>query len=130
MGTDKRNSQGSIELSQEMVRGLSKFTISENTVVHVDLEQHPEEEKKETLQVDLPSAPSMHSPRSKKGLPQLISLKDIKKLEHLGQGAGGLVHKAIHLPTKTKIALKVFLHIQIQILFTSISSFLLRQMSK
>jgi len=37
-----------------------------------------------------------------------IKFGDIKIIERLGQGAGGVVDKAIHGPTKTLLALKVF----------------------
>jgi len=38
-----------------------------------------------------------------------INLGDLKCFEKIGEGAGGVVQKAIHIPTKTKLALKVFL---------------------
>ncbi len=45
---------------------------------------------------------------SKKTYPMEISLADIKCFGKLGEGSSGVVEKAIHVPTKTKLALKVF----------------------
>ena len=36
-----------------------------------------------------------------------ISLADVKCFGKLGEGSGGIVEKAIHIPTRTKLALKV-----------------------
>eukprot|EP00826_Nyctotherus_ovalis_P037493 TRINITY_DN3419_c0_g1_i17.p2 TRINITY_DN3419_c0_g1~~TRINITY_DN3419_c0_g1_i17.p2 ORF type:complete len:149 (+),score=23.72 TRINITY_DN3419_c0_g1_i17:125-571(+) len=44
----------------------------------------------------------------KKEQPTEIKLSDIKCFEKIGEGAGGIVQKAIHLPTKTKLAIKVY----------------------
>jgi len=42
--------------------------------------------------------------------PTEIKLADIKCFDKLGEGSSGIVHKAIYIPTKTKLALKVFSH--------------------
>ncbi len=39
--------------------------------------------------------------------PTEISLADIQCFDKLGEGSSGVVQKAIHVPTKTKLALKV-----------------------
>jgi len=44
----------------------------------------------------------------KKEQPMEINLGDLKCFDKIGEGAGGVVQKAIHIPTKTKLALKVF----------------------
>mmetsp|Transcript_13375 Transcript_13375/g.15006 ORF Transcript_13375/g.15006 Transcript_13375/m.15006 type:complete len:108 (+) Transcript_13375:386-709(+) len=83
------------------------FEDIQKTVMHIDKNYKGDDESaSSTMEDDL--ATEIGDNESFYKDPDIsINLSDLKKVGALGQGASGHVEKCFHIPTKTRIALKV-----------------------